>query len=441
MNLSCPVCDGTKLELTKGEKELTVRNQSIIVDMQYYRCSDCGEEFLIPDSENDPFERAYCLYRARHNMLQPEEIRDFRHKYGLSQSDLANILGLGGATISRYETGKLQDETHDTLLRLVMDPENLRTLVANSAGAISEDRKNRILNAIKQSAQPKVTSLERFVTLNFGDYEPDEYSGFKKFDRDKFLNAVLYFCKGGEIKTKLNKLLFYADFQHFKEYTISITGSHYAHVPFGPAPNDFDLYYPILVRQNAIEVQEMHYQRFTGENFITKQEPNLNIFSESELRILALVKEHFKGYNANAISKHSHQEKGYQDTQTGDPISYAYAQYLQLLRLPNLPVRQQKGGTLVAKPHDRAAKLVARKLHGRYSPATSPDVKGKRGRAEVKSTADEVPKALRQLSGSSAPAFVVLPKSQHKQALKRLSRRKTGLMDYNGNVAKPSTRK
>jgi len=91
--------------------------------------------------------------------------------------------------------------------------------------------------------------------------------------------------------------------------------------------------------------------------------------------------------------------------------------------------------------HDRAAKLVAKKLHGTYIPTTSPDVKAKRGRAEVKSAANEVPKALRQLSGSSGPAFIVLPKSQHKQALRRLSRLKTGLMDYNGNIAKPSTRK
>jgi hypothetical protein len=95
----------------------------------------------------------------------------------------------------------------------------------------------------------------------------------------------------------------------------------------------------------------------------------------------------------------------------------------------------------MANPHDRAAKLVARKLHGRYNPQTSPDVKGKGGRAEVKTSVNEIPEALRQLGGGNGPAFVVLPKSQHKKALERMAGLKTGVMNYRGKIIKPSTRK
>lgn len=95
----------------------------------------------------------------------------------------------------------------------------------------------------------------------------------------------------------------------------------------------------------------------------------------------------------------------------------------------------------MANSHDRAAKLVAKKLGGKYNRTTSPDVKGKRGRAEVKSSADEITEALRQLGGGSGPAFVVLPASQQKKALKRMAGLETGLIDYKGNVIKPSTRK
>ncbi len=95
----------------------------------------------------------------------------------------------------------------------------------------------------------------------------------------------------------------------------------------------------------------------------------------------------------------------------------------------------------MADPHDRAARLLARKLNGRYRPKSSPDVKGRRGRAEVKTTASEIPKALRQLGGGSGPAYVVLPASEHKEAQRRLKGLKTGLMDYQSNVKKRSTRK
>ncbi len=84
---------------------------------------------------------------------------------------------------------------------------------------------------------------------------------------------------------------------------------------------------------------------------------------------------------------------------------------------------------------------MAKKLGGKYTRRASPDVKGKYEWAEVKSSADEIPEALRQLAGSLGWAYIVLPKSQHKKALKRLARLKTGLMDYRGNITKPSTRR
>jgi len=95
----------------------------------------------------------------------------------------------------------------------------------------------------------------------------------------------------------------------------------------------------------------------------------------------------------------------------------------------------------MAKSHDQAASRIAKTLGGKYRPSKSPDVKGKLGRAEVKSTAKEIPEALRQLGGGSGPPYIVLPKREHPEALRRLSGRKTGVMNYQGKIIKPSTRK
>ncbi len=67
----------------------------------------------------------------------------------------------------------------------------------------------------------------------------------------------------------------------------------------------------------------------------------------------------------------------------------------------------------MANSHDKTAKLVVRKLGGRYNPKTRPDLKGKGGRTEVKSSVDEFPDALRQLTGGSGTAFIVLSGSEH----------------------------
>jgi hypothetical protein len=43
------------------------------------------------------------------------------------------------------------------------------------------------------------------------------------------------------------KLLFYADFLHFKLNEVSITGARYAHAPHGPVPDQFETWLTALV--------------------------------------------------------------------------------------------------------------------------------------------------------------------------------------------------
>ena len=57
MKLSCPVCDNSsELELIKGTKDILIRNEPVTIEMEYHKCSACGEEFIVPDSKNDPLE-------------------------------------------------------------------------------------------------------------------------------------------------------------------------------------------------------------------------------------------------------------------------------------------------------------------------------------------------------------------------------------------------
>lgn len=95
----------------------------------------------------------------------------------------------------------------------------------------------------------------------------------------------------------------------------------------------------------------------------------------------------------------------------------------------------------MADSHDEAARRIVRKLGGQYDPKSSPDVTRGRARVEVKSTADEITEALRQLGGGTGLGYVALPKPEHKKALERLQGLKTGLMDHDGNIVKSSSRK
>jgi len=326
----CPNCEKeTELELVRRLEDVNVRGEAIKVEVTYYKCKNCGEEFEDPHSDEDPLDKAYREYRRRHGMMQPEEVRDFRKRFGLTQNEMSRLLGWGGATLSRYENGALQDETHEKALRLAMAPRNLLKLIEESPGALSEDKRNRLISELRV-AEEETCSLEMIYEERFGKYEADELSGYRRLDLAKLFNAILYFCNGGILKTKLNKLLFYADFKHFKDYVVSITGAKYAHIPFGPAPDKYALYFATLIENGAIKVEENVIGDFIGEEFISVKEPDFSLFSDSELKILATVKEHFKDFTAKKITDFSHDEEAYKKTAPGDIISYEYASNLKL---------------------------------------------------------------------------------------------------------------
>jgi len=331
MKRLCPNCEKeTELELIQNVQVIKVRGEIIEVEVKYYKCKSCGEEFDDPRSDEDPLDKAYREYRRRHRMKQPEEIREFRKKFGLTQNEMNRLLGWGGATLSRYENGALQDETHEKALRLAMEPRNLWKLMEQTPDAVPEERRERLLAELR-AAEEEICSFERIYEERFARYEANQLSGYRKLDLAKLFNAILFFCRGGILKTKLNKLLFYADFKHFKEYTVSITGAQYVHVPFGPAPDKYALYFATLVENGSLTIKEVPFsENAVGEEFTSAKQPDLSLFFDSELKVLATVKEYFKNFTAKKITDFSHDEKGYKETPQGQIISYEYADELKL---------------------------------------------------------------------------------------------------------------
>jgi putative zinc finger/helix-turn-helix YgiT family protein len=326
----CPNCEKeTDLKLIRSTEEIKVRGEPIKVDVEYYKCLTCGEEFEDPRSDDDPLDKAYREYRKRHGMIQPEEMRSLRKRYGLTQAEMAKLLGWGAITLSRYENGALQDEAHEKILRLIRDPRNLLKLIEETPEAILDKKRLHLIEKL-QAAEQEVYSFERIFEERFGRYKADEFSGYLIFDFTKLINAILFFCEEGVLKTVLNKLLFYADFKHFKDNVISITGSRYAKISFGPAPDKWQHYFTLLIDEGALRADEIFYDEdVTGEKLTSQKSPNRNVFSDTELITLISVKKYFYGWTAKRISDFSHNEKGYHETPQGKFISYSYAKELQ----------------------------------------------------------------------------------------------------------------
>ena len=327
----CPNCEKIcDVELHKEGEELIVRGESITVPVEYYKCSECGADFEDPRSTYDPLMVAYEEYRRRHKMMQPEEIRLLRRQYGLTQKDLSRLLGWGDVTLTRYENGALQDKTHDTVLQMIRDPKNVLELIERNGGFLGEERRKRLTGLLKK-AQKESQSVSVFLAEYFGQYKPDVLSGFRRIDLTKLYQAIVFFCIGGTLKTKLNKLLFYADFKHFKEFSVSITGVQYVRLPHGPVPDNYEFYLAALQgKEGPIQLHEEQMGPYIGEVFYASVSPDLLVFSDTELKVLSEVKKHFENYNASQIRDYSHKEKAYKETSDGQFITYEYANDLRI---------------------------------------------------------------------------------------------------------------
>ena len=330
MNGFCPNCEkDPSLTLIKKVEEFNIRGEIIPVEVEYFQCNECGEEFEVTSSDYDPYETAYRDYRTRKGMLQPEEIRQFRIKYGLTQKEFSNLIGIGIATLNRYENGALQSEAHDRVIKMAIEPNNFMNLLANNQIALGDSKKQRILEQLKEETAISWLEITKDI---FGGYKADIFSGYKRFDLAKFFEAIKYFCFQDRVfKTKLMKLLFYADFGHFKKYTVSITGARYARLPYGPVPDQFESWLAALIAEDeSIRKEEDWNNDYPGEVFVCDSSPDLSIFSPSELRIIATVKESFQEFSARKISDISHSEKGYQEIENAHLIPYSYAEQLKI---------------------------------------------------------------------------------------------------------------
>ena len=79
-------------------------------------CESCGEFFMGADAEIAQHE-AVCRYLDR---LTPAEIKKLRKSLRLNQADFAVKVGVGIASIKRWEAGNLiQSTSMDKLLRSV----------------------------------------------------------------------------------------------------------------------------------------------------------------------------------------------------------------------------------------------------------------------------------------------------------------------------------
>ena len=147
-------------------------------------------------------------------------------------------------------------------------------------------------------------------------------------DRDKFKELLLYVadrCAADPRfgSTKLNKILFFADFMAYGKLGQPITGAAYQKLPKGPAARAMvPVVKELEERQEAVLVKRDHYGK-TQKRLVARRAPDLSRFSAQEVAIVDRVIEGFWKRSAAAASEFSHEEVlGWQLAELNEDIPY-----------------------------------------------------------------------------------------------------------------------
>ncbi len=328
---------GAAMKLSKERRSMDFRKETFEIVFHYYKCEDSEEQFTTTSMDEVNMNQVYNQYRDRFNIPFPDEIIRIREKYGLPAAKMSEIFGFGINSYRQYEAGEMPSIANAKLIQMVEDPKKFIDMV-ELCGTLDEKVKTKYI----QKAQLLVEERKRNIfNLNFkeyllGNHLADIYSGYRNPNFEKFTEMVVYFSEQIQpFKTKMNKLLFYADFLMFKQSCFSISGVRYKAIDMGPVPNNFQSIFEYLANKDEIDIFTTEFpQGYTGEQLKARKDRpfNAELFSENELSVLEKVATVFKPTSTNNIIALSHLKKAWKKNEKDRSIiSYEYAFELNLI--------------------------------------------------------------------------------------------------------------
>jgi len=123
--------------------------------------------------------------------------------------------------------------------------------------------------------------------------------------------------------TKLNKILFAADFHAFAYRGESVSGATYVHRNNGPVPREIVESKDRLIKEEKIVEDIVEYWGYPQKRILPKVEPDLSIFSKEEISIVKEWIDKFKNYNATELSEWTHKLVPWLITKDEEVIPYS----------------------------------------------------------------------------------------------------------------------
>lgn len=308
IDMKSPLTGGRVKEVSTTEEKI-FRKEKFRVHVRYCVCEDTGEQFTTTEQDTLQFNDLYSQYRIRHGIPFPDEIKEIRQRYGLNYSQISRILGFGANQYAKYESGEVPSESNGKMIAAIKDKSVILGLLKGCKGDFPASEYDRVLTSISMS-DIKEDENSPLYQIIFRDSSRNIFNGYGYKNISKLFDMVRYVVnKHGDVfPTKLNKLMFYADFYHYRKTGLSISGLQYRALNFGPVPDHYATIYDNVpdLEKRLIEAHDM-----VGTLLSCHRIGDCDHLSDSEKESIDYVVDKLRPFTVSQIIESSHEETGW----------------------------------------------------------------------------------------------------------------------------------
>jgi len=324
---------GKEMVVKKEWRKMTYRKEEFNILFHSWYCADSNESFEDEVFAELNYNQVISQYREKHNIPFPEDIKAIREQYKLPAIRMSQVLGLGDNTYRQYEAGEMPTAANARLIQMASDPNKFLEMLHLSE--LKDDKQYASARTNAEKLTNEKDHLEDIILSRFfGNRKRSRFSGYNLPGFHKFTEMILFFIADWDVwKTKLNKMLFYADFVYYKYQNRSISGARYCPIDMGPVPDNFNTLFEMLVNEKVMDVNNQTFpDGGTGEKYTPLRSFDESLFTLDELDTLHKVKERLKSLSTQEVIALRHQEKAWSENRANksQPIDYTYAYELSL---------------------------------------------------------------------------------------------------------------
>ena len=238
-----------------------------------------------------------------------KRLRALRKRNGLSQDELAGMLGVARPAVSEIERGSRRVTAEELVALARIFETSVDYMLGLTGEAVVELESG-------ESSAPPPPRKRRDVRISV----PQK-------NLRKFREVLLYIlsrvgARPNVGETVIYKLLYFIDFDYYEKYEEQLIGATYRKNLYGPTPLEFQAVVDEMEKSGELDRFDAERNGYRQKRYMTRRRPDLRLLNGAEIEMIDDVIRRIGGMGARQVSEYSHGDVPWLTTLDGEEINY-----------------------------------------------------------------------------------------------------------------------